>query len=108
MLIYEFRTKNFTLTCEQVPEHDPDLSWDDTGEVQKMIDAGFYDLFCAKVSVTHKSGLSVSEYLGNCVYRTGEFVKPGSRDYFSSMVGEAIDRMRWELQALRNMPIKAA
>jgi len=67
--IREFKTRNFRVIIDAIPEYFPDLSWDETGEVSEKINAGEYWVFCARARVIHNElGEIASDYLGECIY----------------------------------------
>lgn len=107
-VLWQFRTKNFTVRYEDTEEHHFDLSWDDTGECRKKLDSGEWQMFTAKVSVLYRDAEVASSYLGGCVYadpkdfrdHVGGKGEYGS--YFRDMVGEVIDDTR---RIFTNMPI---
>ncbi|MGE3645672.1 MAG: hypothetical protein AB7F96_17650 [Beijerinckiaceae bacterium] len=90
--LWRFDTARFSVVCEALPEDEPDLSWDDDGTIKTGIESGEFDLFCAKVSVLLDGHEICADYLGNCVYRPGEFIKAGG--YFADMVRTAIKEAR--------------
>lgn len=105
--IWTFKTKRFSVVVGWDWESDPDLSWDDTGEVTAKLNSGEYGnyCFCAKI---YCDGREVSEtYLGNSIYadpsefrdHVGAQGKYGS--YFKDMIGEVIADAR---KALCDVP----
>ncbi len=88
-----------TVRVEALEEDSPDLSFDDTGEVTRDIEAGKYMLFCARVRVSFGPYTAI-DYLGNCIYRDLEdFIACG--DYYRSMVSEAIADLRRTIQTAK-------
>lgn len=106
--LWTFETKNFTIRCDALVEHDADLSWDETGEVAEKINNGTYDLFCAAVSV-HMNGREVScNYLGGCIYEdANDFVSKYRDEYFRDMVRTAVAEARVEVAQLKSIELKA-
>ena len=70
--IYTFETKNFRIIVDALDEPDPDLSFDDTGEVREKLESGEYIAFCARARVIEKNtGTELaSDYLGDCIYES--------------------------------------
>jgi len=59
--IYTFNTENFTVKIDALIEYDPDLSWDESGEMTA---------FCAKAYILDYEGNEISsDYLGGCIYK---------------------------------------
>lgn len=113
-LIWQFKTKNFTVRVTAETENELDISWDETGEVREKLDSGEYVAFCAKASVAFRGAEIGTDYLGNCIYsdvkefrdHVGLAIK--SREdgrnygsYFPDMVKAAISEAR---DALSDMP----
>lgn len=72
-IIRKFRTENFTVVMEALPENDLDLSFDDTGEVAEKLDSGEYIAFVAHAYVLGPNGEKLAEdYLGGCIYESLE------------------------------------
>jgi hypothetical protein len=69
-IIREFRTKQFRVIVDAIPEEEaPDLSWDETGETASKLESGEYVLFCARARVVHDTlGELAVDYLGECIY----------------------------------------
>lgn len=69
--IRQFHTENFRVVVEALEEDDLDLSFDETGETARKLDAGDLIAFCAHAYVEHKpTGTILGEdYLGNCIYK---------------------------------------
>jgi hypothetical protein len=104
-LIREIKTKDFTIRVTAEEEYTLDLSFDEDGSIEKLIEAGELGVFCAKAECFFK-GVSIStDYLGQCIYKSvAEFqdhkgCRPaGHGSYFSDMVrtvvGEARDFLK--------------
>jgi hypothetical protein len=78
--IWKFETERFTIVATAETEYDPDLSWDETGEVTEKIEAGEWELFCAKVADVLDGREIATDYLGNCVYVSADDFARGHRD----------------------------
>jgi len=104
--IWQFRTKNFRVLFEVMPEDDLDLSFDDDDSVRDGLRNGQYVAFVACVTVYHNSTRIAVDYLGNCIYESADefcsmhrghgYRKSGS--YFPDMVREAIAKARANLR----------
>ena len=72
--IWSFKTANFRVAYEVMPEDDLDLSWDDTGEVREGLASGKFIAFQAKVAVYDlTTGNEIgADYLGQCIYESAE------------------------------------
>ena len=95
------RTKNFVVRATIEPDHDLDMSWDDSGEVQEKLESGEYYAFQTKVAVYWNGAEISADYLGGSVYANprdffrehiGARGKYGS--YFRDMVSQAIGEAR--------------
>lgn len=68
-IIRVFRTAQFRVIVDALPDDDLDLSWDEDGNVARDIDDGDVIAFCARVRVMHDEyGELASDYLGGCIY----------------------------------------
>ena len=69
--IRTFTTPNYRVAVDALPEHDLDLSWDESGQTARDLDAGRLVAFCARARVTHReTGAELaSDYLGGCIYK---------------------------------------
>lgn len=114
--LWTFKTANFRVECRAHPADDLDLSWDETGEAARRIDSGEYIAFDAEVAVFCRGVKVASEWLGGCIYNSGEEFVTSHRDadpmnrncsimraergnvaichYFPAMVAEAIAEAR--------------
>lgn len=74
--IWTRRTPNFRVTLSWEYENDPDLSWDESGEVTEKLNSGEYVNCCFRVAVHDDTGSELAaEYLGNSIYANpAEFV----------------------------------
>jgi hypothetical protein len=89
--IYTFNTARFRLEVDALIEHDPDMSWDETGQTQRDIDNYDAVIFCARARITHiETGTVLGEdYLGDCIYSNyDDFKQP--HGYFGDMVANVI------------------
>lgn len=108
--IYRFETANFVLIMNALVEHDPDVSWDESGETGNKIDSGEWVIFTAQCVIFTNDELNTelaSSYLGNCIYEeyanfrdnVGLNVKSRKANvnygsYFSDMVRETCREAR--------------
>lgn len=123
--IREFKTRNFTVTVNAVYDGDLDLSWDDTGEIEKGLSDGTYVAFGVVATVTHKSlGIVGRDSLWNCIYKDpiefmdhkqcgrenhrlaseGNNARCGS--YFADMIGRSIDEARKNIRAAQSIYVR--
>lgn len=121
-VIRKFKTRNFTIIVDALPEDNLDLSWDDTGETAAKLDTGEYVAFVARARVFMGKAELASDYLGGCIYPTlSDFMDhracgiqnrgyelagtPGRcGSYFSQMVADVCEAARkhvCELQAVK-------
>ena len=124
-IIRQFKTKNFTVIVDALPEDSLDLSWDDTGEVADKLDDGEYVAFCARVRVLYHGMELSSDYLGECIYfdisefqnhracgrQNREYAAQGKAgrcgSYFSGMIHQAIREARVYFSNMRNAKLRA-
>lgn len=118
--IYTFRTKNFTVQFNALPEDDLDLSWDEDGSTAEGLESGELCAFCAQVRVLFHGIELGADYLGGCIYKRPEDfrdhlgVRQYSRElsekhgreitvgsYFPSMVREAIREARENMERIK-------
>lgn len=112
--IWTFRTKRFAVILDWDYETDPDLSWDDTGEVAAKINSGEWVNACFRVRVMFDGHEVAADYLGNSIhadpadFRDHIGLAAKSRadgrnygSYFTDMVRTAIAEAR---QCLANVP----
>ena len=106
--VWTFDTARFSVALECAPEMDPDLSWDETGEVVEKLESGEWENFTFRVVVRCDGTEIAANYLGNSIYaHAAEFRDhfgmnaKGHGSYFSDMVRESISDTR---KALANMP----
>jgi hypothetical protein len=113
-VIRTFETANYTVRISAEEEYDLDLSFDNTGRVQKQLERGDLIAFVAHVEVIHKpTGMVIGEdYLGGCIYKSFDdfmdhracgkqnrkWAKHGKEgrcgSYFSQMISDAITEAR--------------
>lgn len=126
-IIRKFKTANFTVVMEALPEHDLDLSFDDTGEVATKLDSGEFVAFCAHAYVKGPNGETLADdYLGNCIYEDfdsfmdhrecgranreyeakGESGRCGS--YFTDMIHNVCSEARLAMAKLASVKVRAA
>ena len=100
--IYTFHTRNFTVTVDAMEEDCPDLSWDETGETQRMIERGEWLCFTVKTTLSFRGMEIAEDYLGNCIHEnTRDFrdhfgirKHKNTGSYFSQMVRNVIEEGR--------------
>ncbi len=69
--IRKFKTAQFTVIVDALPEDDLDLSWDEDGEILKRLKSGEFTAFIARARVIHKTlGEVATDYLGGCIYES--------------------------------------
>lgn len=101
-IIWQFATDNFRTVLSWEYERDPDLSWDEDGEVTAKLESGEYVNCMFKVAVYGPNGTELSaDYLGNSIHSSPEDFRDhfGIRQtqygsYFSDMVRTAICEAR--------------
>lgn len=105
--IWEFKTAQFSVIFETLPEYDVDLSFDDDGSIREGLQEGLYVAFVAKVAVYYRGREVAADYLGGCIYESPEDfmdhrgLAKGCGSYFSDMVRNAIAEAR---KVLSNPP----
>ena len=112
--MWNFHTKNFSISWQIAPEDDADLSFDDTGEVAEKINDGTYQCFMSRMIVYCKGQEVGCDYLGNSIYENpadfrdhiGARGKYGS--YFTSMVHSAIAEARKNVCELQSLRVRCA
>ena len=106
--IYKFNTRNFTIKVDAMEEHDPDLSWDETGETQRMIERGEWLCFTVKATLSFRGMKIAEDYLGNCIHENtrdfrdhfGIAKLKNTGSYFSDMVRNVISEGRKTLSEI--------
>lgn len=130
--IREFRTAQFRVIVDAVPDCDLDLSWDDDGGTREGLESGRFISFCARVRVLHDTlGEVGTDYLGGCIYECLEAfddhrkVKAYERElnakrrkqhkakvsigsYFSDMIRSAISEARKTVSGAQSVYVRAA
>ncbi len=126
--IRTFETANFKVSIDAEYDYDTDLSFDDTGEVQRKLENGEFLAFQVAVTVTHKPTSTElgADYLGGCIYESieafmdhrecgkanREYERKGERgrcgSYFADMIHEAIKEARKEVAKLKGIQLRAA
>lgn len=72
-IIREFRTKNFRVVVDALPDDYLDLSFDEDGQVAHDLEIGRLISFTARARVLSWNGLELaSDYLGGCIYESLE------------------------------------
>lgn len=121
MRIWQFKTRNFRVELSAEIEQDPDLSWDDDGEVSAKLESGEWTNYCFAVRVYGPHGEELgADYLGNSIYAdAAEFrdhigLAAKSRadgrnygSYFVDMVRTAIAEAREAMADLQGVRIRA-
>lgn len=99
--IYTFNTRNFTVTVDAMEEPYPDLSWDETGETQRMIERGDWLCFAVKTTLSFRGMEIAEDYLGNCIHENTRDFRDhfgmkgkGHGSYFSDMIRSVISEGR--------------
>jgi hypothetical protein len=102
--IYTFRTRDFCVKVEALPEYDPDLSFDESGETAEMIERGDWLCFAVRASLSFRDSDIAEDYLGNCIYENFRDFRDniGSKDgsYFSDMVRQVIKEGREHIKSI--------
>lgn len=80
--MYRFETANFIVRATVTPDHDVDVSFDDTGEVKENLSSGEWQAFETAVTVSYKGIELAADYLGGSIYAD-------PRDFFSEHIGLA-------------------
>lgn len=103
MNIYTFNTRNFTISVDAEPELNPDLSWDDSGEIWERLESGELECFTAVATVAYRGCVIASDYLGDCIYESPKAFRdhlgirkqgPNVGSYFSDMVRQVCKEAR--------------
>ena len=109
MLIWKFKTKNFTVRMlAEFDECGTDLSWDETGEVREKLESGEWSVYVFTAEVLDARGNVVgSDSLGGSIYgdpeefrdHIGLAIKSRADgrnygSYFTDMIREAICEAR--------------
>jgi len=105
--IYTFRTRDFCVKVEAVPEYDPDLSFDESGETAEMIERGDWLCFAVRASLSFRDSDIAEDFLGNCIYENFHDFRDnigskrgGYGSYFSDMIRQVIKEGREHLQSI--------
>ena len=103
--IYTFRTRNFCVKVEALPEYEPDLSFDESGETAEMIERGDWLCFSVRASLSFRDSGIAEDYLGNCIYANFRDFRDnigskrgGYGSYFSDMVRQVIREGRGQMK----------
>lgn len=122
MRIWQFKTRNFRVVLSAETEQDPDLSWDETGEVSAKLESGEWGNYCFAVRVYGPHGEELAaDYLGNSIYADpAEFrdhiglaakARADGRNYgsyFLDMVRTTIEEAREAMADLQGVRIRKA
>ena len=107
-VIWQFKTRNFTVQWLIFPCEDLDLSWCETGETRENLESGLWTAFDSEIRVLFRGVEIGSDYLGQSIYENPSDFRDhigmnakGHGSYFSDMVREAIAEAR---KTLANMP----
>jgi len=107
--LWTFETAQFRIEWRVTPDHDVDLSFDETGETAANLESGLWVSFGSEVRVVHKAtGIELgSDSLWGSIYeRPSEFRDHigmnarGHGSYFSDMVRQAVSEARANLSKL--------
>lgn len=112
--IWTFETAHFKVVVDCDWESDPDLSWDETGEVREKINSGEWGNYCFRARLIWNGNEIATDYLGNSIHadpaefrdHVGLAIKSRADNanygsYFKDMVGTVISEGR---KALENIP----
>lgn len=107
-ILWQFKTRNFTVQWLVSPCYELDLSWDESGEAAENIESGFWEAFDSEMRVLFRGAEVGAAYLGQSIYKDVSDFRDhigmnarGHGSYFSDMVREAVAEARI---ALANMP----
>ena len=107
-VMWQFKTRNFTVQWLIVPCEDLDLSWCETGETRENLESGLWTAFDSEMRVLFRGVEIGATYLGQSIYENPSDFRDhigmnakGHGSYFSDMVKEAISEAR---KTLANVP----
>jgi hypothetical protein len=66
--IWKFDTAHFSIILDAELESDPDLSWDESGEVREKLASGEWTNYCFCLRVLLNGREISADYLGNSIY----------------------------------------
>ncbi len=106
--IWTFSTRHLRVTVDVEYEHDPDFSWDPSGQTKEQVNSGEMQCFVVHASVLYVDDAGEREladdYLGNCIYENFiDFRKDhlkGAGSYFDDMVRTICKESRPEFERL--------
>jgi hypothetical protein len=119
-----FKTKNFRVVVDALPEDDLDLSWDESGDTLIDLESGKLIAFVARARVFFQGEEIAKDYLGGCIYKSfedfmdhracgrmnkeqeakGESGRCGS--YFSDMIHEVCSQARKYLNQAQAVKVR--
>ena len=97
--LWTYETKRFTVTVDALVDHDPDLSFDETGDTQAKVESGEWTLFCARARVEMGGRVLADDYLGNCIYENLDDFASDHRDPDPMKRNCSIMRAKWGANA---------
>ena len=107
-IVWQFKTRNFTVQWLISPCDDLDLSWCETGETRENIESGLWTAFDSEMRVLFRGVEIGAACLGQSIYENPADFRDhigmnakGHGSYFSDTVREAISEAR---KTLANMP----
>ena len=113
--IREINVGRFKVKVTAEVENFADLSFDETGEIERQIQDGTMQVFCAKATCYLDGRELAVDYLGGCIYKTpADFQdhkgirKQGANvgSYFSAMVRTVCREARQSLQSMQEVKVR--
>lgn len=105
---WSFRTANFTVTASAAYDDDLDLSFDETGEIERRLADCTLEAFQVRVTCRHNgTGLETSDTLGGCIYASRMEFRH-QRGYFGDMVRTTLAAMRRVVSQASQIELRAA
>lgn len=122
--IREFKLGKLHLIVDALPDWEPDLSWDETGEVRAKLESGEFVCFVARARLFYDGVKLADDYLGGCIYadpaefqdhrqcgaETRRLRESGSTavcgSYFSDMVRGVCHAGRAKLRKLQGVKVR--
>lgn len=99
--LWSFQTKNFRVTWSIEPDHDCDISFDETSETRDKLASGEWQCFSSKVAVFYDGNEIGADWLGGSIYANPADFRDhigmnskGHGSYFSDMVRAACREAR--------------
>lgn len=109
-VMWQFKTRNFTVQWLISPCYDLDLSWCETGETRENIASGMWTAFDSEIRVLFRGTEVGAACLGQSIYENPSDFRDhigmnaaGHGSYFSGMVREAIAEARKNLANIPEM-----